>query len=129
MSFHVPEVSRVTSGPLASDRSAGNNGFFQLLGPRSAILRCVASDGTGWERLGFPPPVWEHVSVSLPDRIPTWAEMCYVKRVFWDAEDCVIQFHPPRAEYVNCHPHCLHLWRPVGVEIPRPPMEAVGPRR
>ena len=52
--------------------------------------------------------------------------MCFVKTVFWDREDCVVQFHPPESEYVNDHPFCLHLWRPVGVVIARPPALTVG---
>ena len=54
---------------------------------------------------------WEHVSVSLPNRCPTWAEMCFVKALFWEDHEAVIQFHPPQSEYVNVHPYCLHLWR------------------
>jgi len=26
---------------------------------------------------------------------------------------------------VNIHPYCLHLWRPVGQDIPLPPVEFV----
>ena len=69
---------------------------------------------------------WEHVSVSRRDRCPTWDEMCLVKALFWDEEDCVIQYHPPRSEYVNNHPNCLHLWRPIGVSLPMPPSIMVG---
>lgn len=54
---------------------------------------------------------WEHVSVSLPDRCPTWSEMCEIKKLFFDDNETVVQFHPPKAEYVNFHPYCLHLWR------------------
>jgi len=46
--------------------------------------------------------------------------------LFWDAEDVVIQYHPAKSEYVNVHDNCLHLWRPVGVELPTPPRELVG---
>lgn len=53
--------------------------------------------------------------------------MCFIKDLFWDEDDTVIQFHPPRSEYVNCHPHCLHLWRPIGIEIATPPKWMVGP--
>ena len=28
---------------------------------------------------------------------------------------------------LDCHPHCLHLWRPLDAEIPRPPGWMVGP--
>lgn len=69
---------------------------------------------------------WEHVSVSLPDRCLTWAEMCQVKDIFWAAEECVVQYHPPASEYVNQHPYCLHLWRPTKQALPLPPMWMVG---
>lgn len=55
--------------------------------------------------------VWEHVSVALPSRDPTWAEMCEVKRMFFHPEEECVQFHPKESEYVNLHPHCLHIWR------------------
>ena len=68
-----------------------------------------------------------HVSVSAKDRCPTWGEMCWVKDQFWGPEECVIQYHPPRSRYVNAHPFCLHLWRPVGLDLPQPPEWALAP--
>ncbi len=117
MAFHVPEQFRVLDGPLASTPSIGNNGYF-LVRSSTGALKCIVSDELGWE----------HVSVSRPNRCPTWEEMCLVKDLFWDAEDTVIQFHPPKSEYVNNHKYCLHLFRPVGVEIARPPSILVGDR-
>jgi hypothetical protein len=119
MSFHVPNKWRVREGRLASDDSYGNNGMFIL--PQSAAhqrpkLTVIASDGGGWQ----------HVSVSTPFRTPTWEEMCLVKGIFWDAEDTVLQYHPPESEYVNNHPYCLHLWRPTEQSIPLPPSFMVG---
>lgn len=117
MTFRVPEKKRVRfpeSSPYYSDARSGNNGAFRLL-----RLHCLASDGLGWE----------HVSVSRDDhRMPTWADMCKVKAIFWDPEDVVMQLHPRESEYVNNHPNCLHLWRPVDVEIPTPPPITVGLR-
>ncbi len=110
---------RVRVGPMRSDDSFGFNGmfFFWLDGQR---IRVVASDGEGWE----------HVSVSLVDHhrtTPKWSVMCAIKELFWEDEDCVIQFHPPKSEYVNNHAGCLHLWRCTdGREQPRPPAEMVG---
>jgi hypothetical protein len=69
---------------------------------------------------------WEHVSVSRTDRCPTWEEMDWVKRQFWDDADTVMQLHVPSVEHVNVHPYCLHLWRPVDGAIPRPPAWMVG---
>jgi hypothetical protein len=120
MTIHVPDKYRLRTGPLASDASYGNNGAFTLpLGTRYASV--IASDGAEIDR-----PRWEHVSVSFKDRCPTWDEMCKVKAIFWDAEDVVIQYHPAESEYVNNFPFCLHLWRPVGVDLPCPPAFLVG---
>lgn len=51
-----------------------------------------------------------HISVSLPNRDPNWAEMCFVKEKLLGDEMPAVQFHPPRSEYVNEHEHCLHIW-------------------
>jgi hypothetical protein len=88
----------------------------------------VASNGEDWEAAGFTPPAFEHVSVSTPIRCPTWEEMCFVKALFWEDEELILQYHPRRSQYVNNHPHCLHMWRPVGVQIPEPPILAIGIR-
>ena len=67
--------------------------------------------------------VWEHVSVALPSRDPTWAEMCEVKRMFFYPEEECVQFHPKESEYVNLHPHCLHMWRNQSGNMKKPPVE------
>ena len=119
MSFHVPHRFRIRTGELGSDDSIGNAGAFFVPNRASREplpLKVIASDGEGWE----------HVSVSLHNRCPTWAEMAFIKGLFWDGVDCVVQFHPPESEYVNNHPFCLHLWRPTDHQIPTPPSLLVG---
>jgi len=71
---------------------------------------------------------WEHVSVSARGRCPTWHEMHWVKTLFGDDEEAVMQLHPPKSQYVSQHPYCLHLWapRPGEAAIPLPPSIAVG---
>ena len=69
---------------------------------------------------------WDHVSVSLEHRCPTWEEMCWVKGIFWHEHESVIQYHPAKDEYVNCHKFCLHLWKPQNCVLPAPPPEFVG---
>ena len=70
---------------------------------------------------------WEHVSVCPKNgTMPRWDDMCLIKDLFWDEEDCVIQYHPPKSEYVNNVPNCLHLWRPIGLTIPMPPSIFTG---
>lgn len=70
---------------------------------------------------------WDHVSVSIPGeaRCPTWEEMCAVKDAFFHEQETVLQFHPPKSDYVNLHPFTLHLWKPQRVEIPLPAKEMV----
>jgi hypothetical protein len=70
---------------------------------------------------------WEHVSASLPDRCPTWEEMCCLRELFWtDKSQCIVQFHPPEENYVNNARFCLHLWRLTKGEFPQPPTDLVG---
>lgn len=94
-------------------------GFFRIPGPCTRELTVIASNGT--ERVP-----WEHVSVSARRHCPTWTEMCFVKDLFWAQEEAVMQLHPPASEYVNNHPTCLHMWRPLNADIPLPPSIAVG---
>jgi len=113
----VPERFRILTGLMASDESDGNNGaFLVVVQPFAQRLYVMASDGCGWE----------HVSVSRRDRDPTWLEMCAVKDLFWNEDECVVQYHPPRHAYVNNHRHCLHMWRPTEGALPLPPGMLVG---
>lgn len=69
---------------------------------------------------------WDHVSISLEHRCPTWEEMCFIKESFFYDEECVVQYHPKKSEYVKRHPYCLHLWKQQGVEYITPPKILVG---
>ena len=125
MTFHFPDKYRQRTGPLGSTREeCGDNGAGFIPQKSGPPLKFIASDGSDmpgeWK--------WEHVSVSLPHRCPTWEEMCRVKALFWDAEDAVMELHPPRSTWVNNHSYCLHLWRPVNATIPLPPEFMVGVR-
>lgn len=109
--FHVPEKYRI-----AGKKSYGNNGQFEFKFQGKNIFT-QASDGAGWE----------HVSVSINrKKVPNWAIMCYVKNLFWDKEDTVIQYHPAESDYVNYHAYVLHLWRPIDQDFPKPPPILVG---
>lgn len=128
MSFHVPESARNTWHPmLATTTADGNNGAFELPSVESGwYLSIIASDGLGWEHVSI--HAWRdrgHKN-GIQERCPTWREMCFVKGEFWDDEDVVIQYHPRKSQYVNCHPFTLHLWRPTNTELPTPPPEFVG---
>lgn len=116
------EAGRIRHGLHGTTAKHGPFGAFFVISPLSTRLKIIAS-GKHELSLG-----WEHVSVSLANRCPNWVEMCFVKKdLFWKPEECVIQFHPPKSEYVNYHPYCLHIWKPP-FELPMPPSMMVGPK-
>lgn len=115
-----PEEYRIQRPPIYVSNPGDPFGCFQIPARYACGrgLNIIAADGsdTGWD----------HVSVSLNEsnnrkRCPTWDEMCLVKSLFWDADEYVVQFHPPEKEYVNVHGGCLHLWKQVNAEFPTPP--------
>lgn len=79
-------------------------------------IAVVASSGEGWD----------HVSVSRATRCPNWPEMEFIARLFFEDDETAMQLHVPASDHVNNHPFCLHWWRPLDVEIPRPPSIMVG---
>ena len=128
--FKVPEDHRFTQKghSMSSDKSYGCNGIFIIPHPkiRDYFYQVIASDQLDWE----------HVSVSIftqkklqkkngVDRTPTWTEMCFIKDLFWDDTDTVIQYHPAKSTYVNMHKYVLHIWKPKKRRIPVPPVQFV----
>ena len=73
----------------------------------------------------------DHVSVTpyKKSMIPSWDDMCVIKDIFFDDNEAVIQVHPPKDEYVNNMPNCLHLWRCNYREMILPPSCFVGIRK
>lgn len=87
-----------------------------IIARRGAVLRVIASDGLGWD----------HVSVSLAHRCPTWDEMEFVRGLFFRDDETAMQLSVPASDHISLHPYCLHWWRPQAEAIPRPPNELVG---
>jgi hypothetical protein len=99
--------------------SPSTGGVFRVHVKTSSSPLCVIVSNTGG---------WDHVSVSLPTRCPTWVEMELVKRLFFRDDETAMQLHVPVADYRNFHPYCLHIWRPHGIPIPLPPGNMVAPK-
>jgi len=112
---------RARSGKLGSDNSYGMAGVFTIpfTTTRKLIIISSGSGATDWEHVSV--RVLEKVGKRNKDKTPTWTEMCYVKGLFWEDNECVIQYHPAEEDYVNIHDYVLHLWRPLKEEIPTPP--------
>lgn len=88
--------------------------------PDSGIcFNVIASWGEGWE----------HVSVTRVgdmQRPPFWTHMAWIKGLFWPPSEVVVQYHPAEKDYINNVEGCLHLWRPIDVPLPTPPVVLVG---
>jgi hypothetical protein len=112
--FRIWDFERQFYGQNGDDHC----GVFQFKSDEHPLeqLRVIASNGGGWE----------HVSVSLPNRCPTWTEMEQIKRLFFADHETAMQLHVPVSEHINAHNYCLHLWRPLETEIPRPPANMVA---
>lgn len=94
----------------------GNNGSFVIYYKGRELL-VIASDGGGWD----------HVSVSLRnEKTPNWADMCFIKDLFFEETETVVQYHPKKSEYVNNHSGCLHMWKKQNSEFELPPSIFVG---
>lgn len=52
-----------------------------------------------------------HTSMSYPDHDPAWNEIKMVREIFFPGDMDVSMILPRKADYVNVHPHCFHLWQ------------------
>lgn len=98
-----------------------HDGFTGIIHIRGWEGSVIASWGGGWD----------HVSVAPRKHsyIPSWDDMCAIKELFFKDNEAVIQIHPPKDEYVNDMPNCLHLWRANDKEMVLPPSFMVGRRK
>ena len=69
---------------------------------------------------------WEHLSVSMPSKTPSWDQMCRMKDIFWNKDEACVEYHPKEEDYVNMHQQCLHIWKPTEEYLPTPPHILVG---
>jgi hypothetical protein len=95
-------------------------GVFAFKSPVDAkvVLRVIASSNFGWD----------HVSVS-PNRkrCPTWNEMSYIKRQFFEPDEVAVEYHVAERDHLSLHDYCLHLWRSQLTPHPLPPTTMVAP--
>lgn len=130
---HIEKYRKTKSGQgipdmMLTTAEDGMNGLFEIPfanNPKVHFL-AIASDGMDENHVSVG---WEHVSVrarslnskdKMYERVPNWMEMCWLKELFFKDEECVVQFHPPKVDHVNIHPHVLHLWRFTGGIFPQP---------
>src|ERR1700751_2531619 len=95
---------RVRTGKMGSDESAGWNGAF-IVPLEGEMWQVILSDGLGWRHLS--------ITNAQTRELPSWNTMCRVKELFFGDDEWALQFHPPKADYINDHPFVLHLWQPL----------------
>jgi len=117
--FKQPTIIGAIAANMYGSEPGSNYGMFYILSPEKRLEKLsVLVAPTDSE--------WQHVSVSRPNRCPTWGEMCFIKDLFWDETETVVQFHPAKTEYINMHKYCLHLWRNSTEDFKLPPGILVG---
>lgn len=95
------------------------NGKVKVDNSMDNALHFIFSNGCGWE----------HLSISTPAKTPSWEQMARMKEIFFRDDEVCMQLHPKKEDYVNLHEHCLHIWKPIDIEIPTPPNIMVGIRK
>ena len=108
----MKDFAEVRKDKRITIRETGKDGMSGWVTLKGKMFGFIASNGGGWD----------HVSASLRDRTPTWDEMCAIKDIFFGEGECCVEYHPAKRDYVNMHQHCLHIWKPQNVELPKPPM-------
>jgi hypothetical protein len=80
---------------LARMLEPGTRAF--TLGPCRIL---VSKQAVGW-----------HLSISRPDRLPSWEEIRDARYALIPDEVTMAALLPPRAEYVNVHEFCMQLYQ------------------
>lgn len=115
------EIDEILTNPRITAVEKTEDGFMGNISFPTWVGSIICSTGAGWD----------HISVAPYKRryVPTWEEMSKLKEMFFKDDEAVIQIHPPKAEYVNNMPNCLHLWRCSYKEMVLPPSILVGIRK
>lgn len=93
------------SGPYAFDLTGGGGSavYYQSANVRIMVSLDVTDAGARWL----------HLSISRPDRYPTWDEIREAKNWIIGRERAAYQVLPAESEYVNIHGNTFHLWSPL----------------
>lgn len=61
---------------------------------------------------------WDHVSAHIIsvesgslNRTPNNEEMQFLRNIFFEDEDVVVEFHPAKKDYINNYSYALHMWK------------------
>jgi hypothetical protein len=105
----APHVLRLMGIDDVTKVDHSRNGAFVI----DQRLMVIAANGGGWD----------HVSVHVEGRCPTWHEMERIAKLFFKDNEVAMQLHVPAVDHINDHPFTLHWWRSRSKRkpIPLPP--------
>lgn len=119
------ESCRMNLAAFETTKRGDRRGLFMVRRPGIQVTIIVdEGDRSGWEHVSVSVKI-NHPTLGIVDHTPSWDVMCQVKSMFWEPEECVLQFHPPASVYVNTKANVLHLWKRVGVNAETPPVDLV----
>ena len=134
MAFKIPEERRLT------DKSAKS---WTYLGKE--VMTMITEVGYKEDGYFFIPPVnskgaafekggkylckatlvdgWRVVAVNVPaeGRSPTWEELHWVKKFFFDEDDVTVLFQPGKSTYVGDATYWIHFFFPENADVSHPP--------
>lgn len=79
---------------------------------------------TGWDHIAIHVRAWDKARKSLA-RAPSPSETAWLKDLFFEPQEPVLQFHLARNHPLHAQAFVVHLWRPTIGEITLPPPELV----
>ena len=120
-SFDGEEFKALNTQP--GDRA----GCFAFRTGDGAALSCLVDIRDGWEHVSVTgqKPVKRGSSTRMVEFTPSWEHMDAIKKLFWEPEETVFQFHPAASLSAAAHRNTLHLWKPVDARVPLPPSHLV----
>jgi hypothetical protein len=89
------------AGQLDSNQTDGWNGAF-IVPLEGEMWQVIISDQCGWRHLS--------ATNAQKKQLPSWHIMCRLRDAFFPDDAWVVQFHPPKEDYIDIHPYVLHLW-------------------
>jgi hypothetical protein len=113
-------LPQVVLAAAASTGEPGMRGYQRPVADGHLTVFVAQAVWPGWND-----PQW-HLSIShrtndrppRPGRYPEWGEVTEARYRFVPDDVTMAMLLPPKAEYVNVHETCFHLWQVPGDAIP-----------
>ncbi len=103
----IDEIAKTSNLIIHKNTEAGGSGLIVYGSLKNCSVMWGRKEGG----------LYDHVSISPTNRIPTWNELCKVKDMFFkDDEECYLVF-PKKEQYVNLDKYCMHIWRDASEDI------------